>query len=323
MSCDSEIKAVTAGIIARSIERTNEKNKARDTGTVDPEEPLWAKYLTPEALAKAEEAECEAQEIPTVGAALEPQIAKKPCQWSMPESSEAMRVVPNAILRSALFGIVHRGQRRYINGEALFAWKGTKVRFKGQQLDQYDLDVWLQVIHLIRQQPSDQSICHFTVRSFIKAIGRKISGNAAKVLFGSLERMVACALTVELDGASYTGSLIEKFALDKQSGLYAVRLNADLCHLFGSSHTRLRWETRLALSAGLSRWLHGYVLSHQATSRAPHRITIQTLCSLTGSSAAALKKFREMLKRSMTALEQANVVQKWSITEGDALEFVR
>lgn len=242
----------------------------------------------------------------------------------VPECPESMRIIPSTLLRSALFGIMRRGSgRKYIDGETLTAWKGASIRYKGQQLDQYDLDVWLQVLYIVRQQSFNVARAEFTARSFLKTIGRKVSGAAVNILFKSLERMVACAVTVELNGRSYTGSLIENFVRDKQSDLYVVHINPDLCRLFDAGHTRLHWETRLALPTDLSRWLHGYVLSHQATLNAPHRIAVKTLYALTGSSAAALKSFRQILRQSMTSLEQANVVWKWRITEGDALEFVR
>lgn len=295
---------------ARSVKRPSVVKTASKR-----EEDPWEKFLKPGAKLPQRQGES-ADEVLAVA-------PKLTCEWVIPETSEAMRVVPNAIVRSALFGIVHRGQRRYINGESIMAWRDTRVRFKGEQLDQRDLDVWLQVIHLIRQQPLHQSTCHFTARSFMKALGRTAGGDGVKVLFGSLERMVACALTIERDGSSYTGSLIQSFAFDKQSGLYAACLNPELCQLFDSSHTRLHWETRQALPMGLSRWLHNYVLSHKTSSGKPHRIGIQALCDLTGSSSAVLKKFREKLKQSMAHLEQASVVQKWGITKGDALEFVR
>lgn len=266
----------------------------------------WDKYLTPTAVAAMDAAEASV-------------VAHEGIQ--LPECPETMRIIPSALLRSALFGIVRRGGRRHINGETLTSWKGASIRYKGEQLDQYDLDVWLQVLHIVRAQSFDVAKAHFTARGFLKAMGRKISGAAAKVLFESLERMVACAVTVTLNGRSFTGSLVEEIYRDGEK--YVVRLNPKLCRLFDAGHTRLSWDTRLALPTDLSRWLHGYVLSHQATLTSPHRIAVGRICALTGSSASTLRKFRQTLKQAMAALDAANVVWRWRITESDALEFVR
>ncbi len=87
--------------------------------------------------------------------------------------------------------------------------------------------------------------------------------------------------------------------------------------------TRMDWVTRQALPADLARWMHGYVLSHKATKSAPHRIGIDTLRSLSGSTAANLYNFRQPLRRAMGLLAELKVVTTWRVTKGDALEFVR
>jgi hypothetical protein len=206
----------------------------------------------------------------------------------------------------------------------LEAWKGSSIRFKGEQLDQYDLDVWLQALHMARQQDlSGANGTRFTARSFLRAMGRRYSGKAARMLFKSLERMVACAVTIKVGDVRYVGSLVESFVQHEPSERYVLRLNPHLSALFGTGNTRMDWTTRLALSMDLARWMHGYVLSHQATAKAPHRIAVATLRDLSGSGTAALRNFRLKLRQAMNALAQMQVVAVWRLTDGDALEFVR
>jgi hypothetical protein len=196
----------------------------------------WDKYLTPDAVAAMDAAEASVE---------------APEGMQLPECPDTMRVIPSALLRSALFGVVRRGGRRHINGETLTSWKGASIRYKGEQLDQYDLDVWLQVLHIVRAQSFRVARAHFTARGFLRALGRKYSGAAAKVLFESMERMVACAVTVMLNGRSFTGSLVEEIYRDGEK--YVVRLNPKLCRLFDAGHTRLSWDTRLALPTDFAR----------------------------------------------------------------------
>lgn len=300
ISVPSEIRMPTA-------EEVNDPRQMAlvETPMETPDGYWWQKYCTPGL-----------QTAPTTEEAPPDEAIK------LPECPETMRVIPSALLRSALFGVMRRGSKRgYINDETLTSWKGTSVQYSGQQLDQYDLDVWLQALHIVRTQQLDVARAHFTARGFLKATGRQYSGAAAKVLFQSLKRMVACAVTVTLNGRSFTGSLIEEIYRDGEK--YVVRLNPKLCGLFDVGYTRLSWDTRLTLPTDVSRWLHGYVLSHQATLESPHRISVKTLCALMGSSASTLKKFRQTLKQAMTALETASVVWKWRITHGGSLEFVR
>lgn len=245
----------------------------------------------------------------------------------LPACPESQRIAPNAILRSALFGVVKRGKRRFVEGKTpllVSAWSGSSIKYFGQQLDQYDLDVWLQTLHLAREQDlSDSNEVIFTARRFLKGMGRKYSGYAADTLFRSLRRMVGCAITVDIGNVMYMGSLIEEFEQDKATQTYVLRLNPKLQDLFDTGSTRMDWITRQALPADLARWMHGYVLSHKATQSAPHRIDIDSLRGLSGASATNLRTFRQPLRRAMRHLAELEIVTTWRVTKGDALEFVR
>ena len=70
----------------------------------------------------------------------------------LPLWPEPVRAVPNGFLRSALFGAIAKGKRRYIDGEQLAALDGIEIRYTGQRLDQGDLDVWESVLHAVRLQ---------------------------------------------------------------------------------------------------------------------------------------------------------------------------
>lgn len=59
----------------------------------------------------------------------------------LPVWPEAVRTVPNAVLRSALFGAIRR-RRRYMQGELIASVDGVRVLQTGPRLDQVDLDVW-------------------------------------------------------------------------------------------------------------------------------------------------------------------------------------
>ena len=248
----------------------------------------------------------------------EPQVLAQLPIWPEPE-----RVAPSAFLRSALFGVVRKGCRKQLKRELLASWKGSSILYTGEQLDQYDEDVWLEALHLSRLQDlSDENGVQFTARSFLKAMGRKYSGSAAVVLLGSFERMVANAVTVRIDDCEYVGSLIHSFVRHELSGRYILKLNPDLRKLFDAGYTRFNWSKRRALPTDLGRWLYGYIHSHRATRNEPHRIGVTSLRSLCGAK-TELKGFRRNLRRAMMDLEKARVVSGWKITAGDALEFVR
>lgn len=245
--------------------------------------------------------------------------------WPEPE-----RAAPNAFLRSALFGVVQKGKRRYCKQEELAAWPDTTLAFTGEQLDQYDESVWLQLVHLHRVQgvqPGQPLYVNAKARGFMREFGRGHGANTAKAFYESVCRMEACGvhLTQRIDGkeVEYISSLVQKAARVKNDERWAIVLNPDLVPYFEAGHySRLDWQTRNALPTDLARWLHGYVSSHQATSRHPHRIGLERLRELCGAT-TALKDFRWKLKRAMAELEHVGAVLSWRLTDGDALEFVR
>lgn len=241
----------------------------------------------------------------------------------LPLWPEPARAAPSAILRSALFGVVGRGRRKSMKRESLASWKTVALEYTGEQLDQYDLNVWLQSVHLARTQSlSDANGVNFTSRGFLKSMKRSYSGAAAKALHDSIHRMVACAVAIRVDDCEYMGNLIHSCVHNENSGRYVLRLNPQLRALFDSGYTRLDWETRLALTTDLARWLHGYVQSQRATTQNPHRIAVSTLRSLSGAE-TELKDFRRNLRIALESLKQEDAVSRWRITNNDALEFIR
>lgn len=246
--------------------------------------------------------------------------------WPEPE-----RAAPNAFLRSSLFGVVQKGKRRYCQQEKLATWPDTKLAFTGQQLDQYDEDVWMQLVHLHRVQgvqPGKPLYVNANARGFMRDFGRGKGGtHAAKAFYDSVVRMEACAihLTQKINGreVEYISNLVQKAARVKGEERWAIVLNPDLVPFFAPGHhSRLDWAARLELRSDLARWLQGYVASHHTTPKHPHRIALKHLYELTRST-TQMKDFRWKLKKAMTELKRANLVFSWRITEADALEFIR
>lgn len=241
----------------------------------------------------------------------------------LPLWEDDRRAAPSAILRSALFGVVRPGSRKAVERELLAAWSGVELRYSGFQLDQADLDAWLQALHLAREHQLGKDV-RFQARSFLRAIGRPGDGNSHRWLRRSLERMVACAVAIKMPGGQeYVGSLINDFFLDKASGRYVLRINPLIAQMFDDAFVKLSMEQRKALGTSLARWLQGYIQSHKATESKPHRIGLARIQELCGSSTKRLRRFRETLRGSMAELEGQGLVTAWRITEGDALEFVR
>jgi hypothetical protein len=78
----------------------------------------------------------------------------------LPLWPEPVRGAPNSFLRSALFAAIQGKTRTRLKKQLLGSLQGVSVRYTGEQLDQSDLDVWEQAVHLARRHPLG-NVCHF------------------------------------------------------------------------------------------------------------------------------------------------------------------
>jgi len=144
--------------------------------------------------------------------------------YQLPLWPEPTRGIPNPVLRGALFAAVQGKNRAVFQRELLACQKGLQIRFTGIQLDQSDLDVWEQALHLARLHPLGTR-CEFSVYSFLKALGRKTGKSEHEWLKNAFARLMGCGveLTDQQARRTYGGSLLE-FMRDDESGRYVVIL---------------------------------------------------------------------------------------------------
>lgn len=222
---------------------------------------------------------------------------------TLPLWPDPVRAVPNGFLRSALFGAIAKGRRRYINGENLAAIDGVTIRYKGELLDQGDLDVWESVIHAVRLQELG-SQCRLTSYALLKLMGKTDTGKNRVTLQNRVERLVANALTVKQGRYSYIGGLISFAAKDEETQKWLIEIDPRLRPLFASDQfTQIEWAVRQALGGKpLAQWLHGFYASHAK----PFPLKVQTLHKLCGSEARLMSDFTKTLRKALDAVVQAS-----------------
>ena len=221
----------------------------------------------------------------------------------LPFWPEPVRAVPNGFLRSALFGAVAKGRRRYINGEDLAAVDGVTIRYKGERLDQGDLDVWESVLHAVRLQELG-SQCRLTSYALLKLMGMTDTGKNRTTLFTRLERLRANAVTVRQGRYTYIGGLISYAAKDEETQEWVIELDAKMRPLFAADQfTQVEWAVRHELSGQpLAQWLHGFYASHAK----PFPMKVETLLGLSGSENADPYSGKQKLRKAMDALTYAS-----------------
>ncbi len=222
----------------------------------------------------------------------------------LPMWPEPVRAVPNGFLRSALFGAIRKGRRRYINGEQIAAIEGVEIFYKGESLDQGDLDVWESVLHAVRLQELG-SQCRLTSYVLLKLMGLTDTGKNRATLHTRIERLVANALTVKQGRYSYMGNLIAGAAKDEDTQEWVIELNPKLRPLFAADQfTQIEWAVRRTMNGHqLAQWLHGFYASHAK----PYPVKIETLHKLCGSEQGVMSDFAKKLRKALDAVVMANM----------------
>ena len=230
----------------------------------------------------------------------------------LPLWPEAKRGAPNAVLRGALFAAIHK-DRQYMRRKELIATQdGVTIRYTGEQLDQADLDVWEQALHLARTQALG-SRCYFTAHGFLKALGRSTGKMNHEWLEFALARLSATSVEITAGRRTYFGSLIDGGVRDEDTGRYVVEINPKLAAFYGRSQwTQIDWEQRQRLRGKpLALWLHGFYASHAV----PYPLRVAYLHKLSGSQTKQLKHFKQNLVRALRDLEAAGAIKAFEIRD--------
>lgn len=238
----------------------------------------------------------------------------------LPLWPEAVRGVPNAVLRSALFGISTK--RKFHKTRTLIASVDCfEIRFKGEAFNQTDLDVWEMLLHLARLQPLETEV-KFTAHSILKELGRGNGKSQHEQLKEELLRLISGGVEIawKNEKKSFAGALVSSYFRDDNTGHYVVKFNQDMLTLYESGHTLIDWNQRMALGKNnLAKWLHDQYSTHAK----PHPYKVETIRDLSGSDTAELWKFRQTLKKALDALKDVGAIMAWSIDEDDLVHVVR
>lgn len=241
----------------------------------------------------------------------------------LPLWGEDRRGVPNVIVRSALFTVGNKNQKRNYLKEAVIAALGdVQITYTGEELRQDDEDVFLQILHLSRSVPLGEPI-DFTAYSMLQSLGWTTDGRAYDRLRRSLTRLNATSLNISKADQGYAGSLVRSFAWkepDNNTGrMWRVCLETKIIALFGrTSYSQIIWDQRKQLGP-LAKWLHSFYFTHAD----PFPMKTMTLRTLCGSAVKDLFKFRQNIKHALQELVLVGFLVSWDIDQKDNVHVKR
>lgn len=236
-----------------------------------------------------------------------PSTAKKDTESSQKNSElelvptwvDAVRAVPNAFLRSAVFGAVKPGARAQLKDTLVSSLEGLEVRCTGERLDQADLDTWLTVLHLCRGKSSLRTNSY----QLLKTLGLTDTGKNRDILEKRIKRLVGHSVEIQQGKMMYIGNLFAGAARDKETTEWLIDTNPRITALLdGNNFTLVGWSVRHSLAGQqLAQWLHAFYSSHAE----PFPMRIDTLHALSGSQATVMSDFAKTLRKALEAVKQA------------------
>jgi len=232
-------------------------------------------------------------------------------QLSLPFWPEQMRGVPWAAVRSALFAPVKPGARGAMQRAEIAAVGDFRIIYTGIRLDQADLDVYEQVLHVARATPLGEAV-RFKTREMLRALDRETGKSDREWLFRALSRLAACEIEITNGKVAYAGSLIQEQGRDEEAGTHYIVLNPRLGALYSHGWAPVKWEERKALGGRqLAKWLHGFIAGGQN----PVTFNIAALMRLANSGYERARDFRQAMDEAGAALRaiQVDVLLVWDL----------
>lgn len=250
----------------------------------------------------------------------EPAVAAR-LQMSLPLWPDAVRGVPNAVLRGSLFGV---SKNRLTDKKLtlLAAAEGIEVSFKGERFNQIDLDLLEMLLHLARTQPLGNKV-EFTSNAILKEMGRGTAGKDYDDLRNGIARLTGGVIDIRWTAGPHTGqtvggTLVSRYYRDDDTGRNVIVLDEQIVKLYDNGYTYIDWNERKALgSSSIAKWLHGFYATHAK----PFPYKVETIKALCGST-ASLKGFRQKLKLALDQLVAVGALTEWSIDD-DLVSVVR
>jgi hypothetical protein len=252
-------------------------------------------------------------------AGMVPLETAKPAKTTTPKPSNSVNVVAlkpwsdekrpasNPLLRSALFGAIRPGKRRYMDWENIPSLDSFEIYGKGLRLDQNDLDTYLGLLHLHMRHPLGNQV-YFRMSELLALLGFSSRGSGGPrgsrtIQEQRMDRLQCYSIKVETEKYVYQGSLVDSVVKAKGQDSYVLRFNPELKTLFTpNQYTLLDWHQRRRLQGKqLSLWLHGFYSSHHE----PYRIAATKIRELSGSENTVLRDFRRELRDALAHLAQA------------------
>jgi hypothetical protein len=238
-----------------------------------------------------------------------------------PHWGDGMSAILNALARSATFSPIEKGARGSVINYVIPAQAGYEIIFTGEQLDEGDRDLYLNLTRLYTGINPGSS-CNVSIRTLLKGI-RSYGKPNREWLFNSLKRLADIKVDIKFDtprfSGFYKGYIFSILAIAEKDegdtgGSIVFSIPPEFMRIFimSKDYTKIPINKRLTLKgpgSQLAKWLHSYLYSHKT----PFPVKVETIKKLSGSQTKELRDFRAKLKHALDLLEKNGDITAWEI----------
>lgn len=251
----------------------------------------------------------------------EKRLSETPRQVLLPSMEEFMRAMPNQVARSSLFAPIARGRRKFHNETPLVTRTDVVMSYTGEQLDEADADLSLQLIYEARPFPLGQPIT-LNRAALLRAMGRSTGKHDYDWLHRRMKALTVATLFIEAkksDGSTkyrigHTEAfhIVQSFRYNDELETYTFTLDPRWAVLFRNFEFALiDWKKRLQIGRGqdMAKALQRLVA---ASSDPVQRYALDWLKEKM-QYASPLRKFKEALRTALEELERLEIVATWKL----------
>lgn len=258
------------------------------------------------------------------------EIIEHVCREDIPYSPNGKRIVANDLIRSALFTVANKKEKRtFFKDEAIAAYGQTLIKYRGEELRQDDADVFMLILHALSHDffviDYNEMSIEFMPFSFIRLLGWPKTSYYKQMLFEILSRLSATSLTIKNKDtlAGIVVSLVRKFEFEDAHGEglknWKVYLENEIIILLKpNGYTKINWDQRLNLTP-LAKWLHAFYSSHEK----PYALKVSTIFYLCGTRTKKLSHFKENLRGALNDLVKIGFLRDFYIDVSNTLHVLR
>lgn len=241
-------------------------------------------------------------------------------QHFLPGLEEAMRAMPNHIARCSLFAPVARGRKKLHKAALLLETPSVTLRFWGEQLDEAQADVWMQLMYEASQAPLGEPI-RVNRAQLLRAVGRSVGKWQYDWLHRTAQALSWAMISIvvpgkyEIEGKKGKESqqaeellhMIEGYSYDPGVEEYVLRVDPRWRHLYGNGEFALvDWGKRLQIGQGqdLAKSLQRLIVT---SADQEQRYSLAFL-KKRAQYESPMRKFREALAEAMKELERLGII---------------